>query len=70
VWLIYILVIWWTALPATFAAATLFIPLALALAWIVLGGQLRVPQVLGHRVAARSGRGAAFRQDDCSERTR
>ncbi|BCI51755.1 cytochrome D ubiquinol oxidase subunit II [Mycolicibacterium litorale] len=40
VWLIYILVIWWTGFPATFAAATttLFIPLALALAGIVLRG--------------------------------
>lgn len=40
VWLIYILVIWWTGFPTTFAAATttLFIPLALALAGIVLRG--------------------------------
>lgn len=40
VWLIYILVIWWTGFPATFAAATttLFIPLSLALAGIVLRG--------------------------------
>ncbi|OKH62608.1 cytochrome D ubiquinol oxidase subunit II [Mycobacterium sp. SWH-M3] len=40
VWLVYILVIWWTGFPATFAAATttLFIPLALALAGIVLRG--------------------------------
>jgi cytochrome d ubiquinol oxidase subunit II len=40
VWLIYILVIWWTGFPAAFAAATttLFIPLALALAGIVLRG--------------------------------
>jgi len=40
VWLIYILVMWWTAFPATFAAATttLFIPLMLALAGIVLRG--------------------------------
>lgn len=40
VWLIYILVIWWTAFPAAFAAAmtTLFIPLALALTGIVLRG--------------------------------
>lgn len=40
VWLIYILVIWWTGFPRTFAAATttLFIPLALALAGIVLRG--------------------------------
>lgn len=40
VWLIYILVIWWTGFPQTFAAATttLFIPLALALAGIVLRG--------------------------------
>jgi cytochrome d ubiquinol oxidase subunit II len=40
VWLIYILVIWWTGFPKTFAAATttLFIPLALALAGIVLRG--------------------------------
>ncbi|WP_197373049.1 cytochrome d ubiquinol oxidase subunit II [Mycolicibacterium baixiangningiae] len=40
VWLIYILVIWWTAFPAAFAAAmtTLFIPLMLALAGIVLRG--------------------------------
>lgn len=40
VWLIYILVIWWTGFPETFAAATttLFIPLALALAGIVLRG--------------------------------
>jgi cytochrome bd ubiquinol oxidase subunit II len=40
VWLIYILVIWWTGFPAAFAAATttLFIPMALALAGIVLRG--------------------------------
>jgi cytochrome bd ubiquinol oxidase subunit II len=40
VWLIYILVIWWTGFPAAFAAAmtTLFIPLILALAGIVLRG--------------------------------
>ena len=40
VWLIYILVMWWTGFPATFAAATstLFIPLVLALAGIVLRG--------------------------------
>jgi cytochrome bd ubiquinol oxidase subunit II len=40
VWLIYILVIWWTGFPSAFAAATttLFIPLALALTGIVLRG--------------------------------
>jgi cytochrome bd ubiquinol oxidase subunit II len=40
VWLIYILVMWWTGFPGTFAAATttLFIPLSLALAGIVLRG--------------------------------
>ncbi|MFN3007984.1 cytochrome d ubiquinol oxidase subunit II [Mycolicibacterium wolinskyi] len=40
VWLIYILVIWWTGFPRSFAAATttLFIPLILALAGIVLRG--------------------------------
>jgi cytochrome bd ubiquinol oxidase subunit II len=40
VWLIYILVMWWTGFPATFAAATttLFIPLSLVLAGIVLRG--------------------------------
>jgi cytochrome d ubiquinol oxidase subunit II len=40
VWLIYILVIWWTGFPETFAATmtTLFIPLMLALAGIVLRG--------------------------------
>jgi cytochrome d ubiquinol oxidase subunit II len=40
VWLIYILVIWWTGFPAAFAAATttLSIPLMLALAGIVLRG--------------------------------
>jgi len=40
VWLIYVLVMWWTAFPAAFAAAmtTLFIPLVLALAGIVLRG--------------------------------
>jgi cytochrome bd ubiquinol oxidase subunit II len=40
VWLIYILVMWWTGFPATFAAATttLFIPLGLALVGIVLRG--------------------------------
>jgi cytochrome d ubiquinol oxidase subunit II len=40
VWLVYILVVWWTGFPATFAAATttLFIPLSLALAGIVLRG--------------------------------
>jgi cytochrome d ubiquinol oxidase subunit II len=40
VWLIYILVMWWTGFPTAFAAAmtTLFIPLCLALAGIVLRG--------------------------------
>jgi cytochrome d ubiquinol oxidase subunit II len=40
VWLIYILVIWWTAFPAAFAATTttLFVPLVLALLGIVLRG--------------------------------
>ena len=40
VWLIYILVIWWTGFPSAFAAAmtTLFIPMMLALAGIVLRG--------------------------------
>jgi cytochrome d ubiquinol oxidase subunit II len=40
VWLIYVLVMWWTAFPTTFAAAmtTLFVPFALALLGIVLRG--------------------------------
>ena len=40
VWLIYVLVTWWTAFPETFAAAmtTLFVPLLLALLGIVLRG--------------------------------
>jgi cytochrome d ubiquinol oxidase subunit II len=40
VWLIYILVTWWTAFPTTFAAAmsTLFLPMTLALLGIVLRG--------------------------------
>ena len=40
VWLIYIIVMWWTGFPAAFAAATttLFIPLTVALAGIVLRG--------------------------------
>ena len=40
VWLIYVLVMWWTGFPTAFAAATttLFIPLMLALAGIVLRG--------------------------------
>jgi cytochrome bd ubiquinol oxidase subunit II len=40
VWLIYVLVMWWTGFPRTFAAATttLFIPLSLALGGIVLRG--------------------------------
>jgi cytochrome d ubiquinol oxidase subunit II len=40
VWLIYVLVMWWTGFPGAFAAATttLFIPLMLALAGIVLRG--------------------------------
>ena len=40
VWLIYILVIWWTGFPSTFAPAvtTLYIPLMLALLGIVLRG--------------------------------
>jgi cytochrome d ubiquinol oxidase subunit II len=40
VWLIYVLVIWWTGFPTAFAAAmtTLFVPLMLALAGIVLRG--------------------------------
>jgi cytochrome d ubiquinol oxidase subunit II len=40
VWLIYVLVMWWTGFPKAFAAATttLFTPLTLALAGIVLRG--------------------------------
>lgn len=40
VWLIFVLVTWWTAFPETFAAAmtTLFVPLLLALLGIVLRG--------------------------------
>ena len=40
VWLIYVLVVWWTGFPATFAAAmsTLAVPLLLALLGIVLRG--------------------------------
>lgn len=40
VWLIYVLVTWWTAFPESFAAAmtTLFVPFLLALAGIVLRG--------------------------------
>jgi cytochrome bd ubiquinol oxidase subunit II len=40
VWLIFVLVIWWTGFPTAFAAAmtTLFVPLVLALAGIVLRG--------------------------------
>ncbi len=40
VWLIYVLVFWWTAFPVTFAAATttLYIPFAPALLGIVLRG--------------------------------
>ena len=40
VWLIYVLVMWWTGFPRTFAAATttLFIPFMLALLGIVLRG--------------------------------
>jgi cytochrome d ubiquinol oxidase subunit II len=40
VWLIYVLVTWWTAFPETFAAATttLFVPFLLALLGIVLRG--------------------------------
>src|SRR5258705_12891731 len=40
VWLIYVLVIWWTGFPTAFAAATttLFIPLMLSLTGIVLRG--------------------------------
>jgi cytochrome d ubiquinol oxidase subunit II len=40
VWLIYILVFWWTAFPRAFTAVTttLFVPLALALVGIVLRG--------------------------------
>ncbi|MDT7792858.1 MAG: cytochrome bd ubiquinol oxidase subunit [Mycobacterium sp.] len=40
VWLIYVLVMWWTGFPTAFAAATttLFIPLMLALGGIVLRG--------------------------------
>lgn len=59
VWLIYILVIWWTGFPTAFAAAmsTLFIPMALALVGIVLRGDLRVPEVRGHTAT-----GAAVRR--------
>lgn len=40
VWLIYVLVVWWTGFPTTFAAAmnTLIIPMMLALLGIVLRG--------------------------------
>src|SRR5436190_23382113 len=40
VWLVYILVTWWTAFPTAFAAAmtTLWLPLMLALLGIVLRG--------------------------------
>ncbi len=40
VWLIYVLVTWWTAFPSTFAAAmsTLILPLLMALLGIVLRG--------------------------------
>jgi cytochrome d ubiquinol oxidase subunit II len=40
VWLIYVLVMWWTAFPESFAATTqtLFLPLLLALVGIVLRG--------------------------------
>jgi cytochrome d ubiquinol oxidase subunit II len=40
VWLIYVLVMWWTAFPTTFASAmtTLFVPFVLALVGIVLRG--------------------------------
>jgi cytochrome d ubiquinol oxidase subunit II len=40
VWLIFVLVIWWTGFPTAFTAATttLFVPLVLALAGIVLRG--------------------------------
>ena len=40
VWLIYVLVMWWTGFPETFAAAatTLYVPLVLALVGIVLRG--------------------------------
>lgn len=40
VWLIFVLVTWWTAFPVSFAAtmSTLFVPLALALLGIVLRG--------------------------------
>jgi cytochrome d ubiquinol oxidase subunit II len=40
VWLIYVLVMWWTGFPTAFAAAmtTLFIPMMLALAGILLRG--------------------------------
>ena len=40
VWLIFVLVTWWTAFPVSFAAtmSTLFVPLALALVGIVLRG--------------------------------
>lgn len=54
VWLIYILVIWWTGFPRTFAAATttLFIPLALALTGIVLrGASFAFRKVFGDGVA-------------------
>lgn len=40
VWLIYVLVVWWSGFPAAFAAATttLYVPLLLALGGIVLRG--------------------------------
>ena len=57
VWLIYILVMWWTGFPATFAAATttLFIPLLSGAGRNrVARSQLCVPQVL-RDVRARPG---------------
>ena len=56
VWLIFILVVLWTAFPPAFSAVftTLYVPIALAAVGIVLrGSRLRLPQV--DRGAARRG---------------
>ena len=62
VWLIFILVVTWTALPEPFAAimSTLFIPLSLAAFGIVLRGSGFAFRKLMHRVSQQRALGAIF----------
>jgi cytochrome bd ubiquinol oxidase subunit II len=62
VWLIYVLVMWWTGFPTAFAAATttLFLPLALALVGIVLRGSTFAFRKYAHTISHARFFGAIF----------